>query len=436
MEIVFAMDLAGETPDKALADREPELALMDGLERAFVADRVTGVAAHREAIDRVLDAISPEWKVARMAAVDRAILRLAAWELMHAPDVPPAVAVDEAVRLAKGYSTEDSARFVNGLLGTLAGPPDRPPARRRGRAAPACARPRGPETVLVAPSVAPEQGQARLLLGGAQARRRREAVAAAVAARVAAGGRRPLLLTVAARPDGAASSYLTVLEGQVRRAGFATERAALDPRATPRDAVRAVRRLAEREDVDAVVLSWPLPPALHPEALVEAVPPAKDVDALSPYWLGRLAVDPAARAPATARAVLALLAQAGVALEGRRVTLIGRGRTVGLGTALLLMHAGATLTVAHRPTRDLADAVRGAEVVISAAGVPGLVTAPMVAPGAVVVDVGTTERHGGIVGDVDPAVRRVASALAPVPGGVGPLTVACLLENCLAAVRS
>jgi methylenetetrahydrofolate dehydrogenase (NADP+)/methenyltetrahydrofolate cyclohydrolase len=207
------------------------------------------------------------------------------------------------------------------------------------------------------------------------------------------------------------------------------------------------------DTVHGVIIQLPLPAELatHELALIERIDPAKDVDGLHPVNFGRLLRGYSAITPATPRGVMALLAAYGVDLVGQRVTLIGYGKLVGRALASLLVNAGATLTIATRRTRDLAATTRDAEVVISAAGSPNLVTSDMVSPEAVLVDVGLSEedpasldhtspeaskwqndlREGKrpLVGDISDEAKQKARLATPVPGGVGPMTVAMLLTN-------
>lgn len=183
--------------------------------------------------------------------------------------------------------------------------------------------------------------------------------------------------------------------------------------------------------VHGVICQTPLPPGVALAEVAMHVAPAKDVDGANPMSLGELAAGmPGAFAPATAAAVVEILRREGVPLAGRRAVVVGRSTVVGKPLALLLLAENATVTVCHSRTTDLAAVCREADVLVAAVGRPGTVGVDHVAPGAVVVDVGTNPTpDGGLVGDVDPAVERVAGALTPVPGGVGPVTTAVLLRH-------
>ena len=186
------------------------------------------------------------------------------------------------------------------------------------------------------------------------------------------------------------------------------------------------------------IVQLPLPPGLDPLAVLQLVDPAKDADGLHPVNLGRLVLGHPAPLPCTPRGIVELLRRYGVDIGGADVVLVGRGITVGRTLALLLTRRteNATVTQCHTRTRDLADHLRRADIVIAAAGTPGLVTADEVKPGAVLVDVGITRTDRGLVGDIDPSAAQVASWIAPVPGGVGPMTRAMLLTNVVEAAEA
>ncbi|MFG2073042.1 bifunctional 5,10-methylenetetrahydrofolate dehydrogenase/5,10-methenyltetrahydrofolate cyclohydrolase [Nonomuraea maritima] len=190
-------------------------------------------------------------------------------------------------------------------------------------------------------------------------------------------------------------------------------------------------RLSSDPQVHGVMLQTPLPAGASAQQLAAAIDPRKDVDGANPLSLGRLAAGLPAFPPATAAAVLALLDHYEVELEGRRAVVVGRSTVVGKPLAHLLLDRHATVTVAHSRTRDLASVTSTADVLVAAAGRAGLIGAAHVAPGAVVIDVGTNPTEdSGLTGDVDfEAVSGVAGALTPVPGGVGPVTTALLLRH-------
>ncbi len=199
-----------------------------------------------------------------------------------------------------------------------------------------------------------------------------------------------------------------------------------------------IARLNDDADVDGILVQLPLPPQIRPEAVIGAIDPAKDVDGFHPLNVGRLHSAAPGLVPCTPLGVMKLLAHAGTALRGARAVVLGRSAIVGKPIAELLLRADATVTLAHSRTRDLAAECRRAEVIIAAVGRAELVRGDWVANDAVVIDVGINRRaDGSLVGDVafDECVDH-AGAITPVPGGVGPMTIACLLENTLAAAAA
>lgn len=199
-----------------------------------------------------------------------------------------------------------------------------------------------------------------------------------------------------------------------------------------------IESLNADERVHGILLQLPLPDHLDQDPLIALIDPAKDVDGLTPISAGLLVQGhPEAIAPCTPSGVMELLREAEVELEGARAVVIGRSILVGKPLAALLLAANATVTHCHSRTRDLAAVCREADVIVAAAGMPGLVTAEMVREGATVIDVGTNRVDGKLVGDVEfESVRERAGAITPVPGGVGPMTRAMLLVNTLDAARS
>jgi methylenetetrahydrofolate dehydrogenase (NADP+)/methenyltetrahydrofolate cyclohydrolase len=196
-----------------------------------------------------------------------------------------------------------------------------------------------------------------------------------------------------------------------------------------------IDRLNADPAVHGILVQLPLPDAIDPRPILESVDPAKDVDGFHPLNVGRLQDGSPTLAPCTPRGVMKLLAASGTALRGARALVIGRSSIVGRPAAALLLAADATVTIAHSRTRDLAEECRRADVVVAAVGRPELVRGDWLKPGAVVIDVGINRRPDGkLVGDVAFAeCLEVAGAITPVPGGVGPMTIACLLENTLEA---
>ncbi|MEU1389542.1 MULTISPECIES: bifunctional 5,10-methylenetetrahydrofolate dehydrogenase/5,10-methenyltetrahydrofolate cyclohydrolase [unclassified Nonomuraea] len=247
----------------------------------------------------------------------------------------------------------------------------------------------------------------------------------------AAAGPQPRLAVVVATADEAGLWYVRSIAKAAAGVGVACDIVDLGADADPGRIHETLVALSADDAVHGVMLQTPLPAGASAQELAAAIDPRKDVDGANPLSLGRLAAGLPAFPPATAAAVMALLDHYEVPLEGRRAVVVGRSTVVGKPLAHLLLDRHATVTVCHSRTRDLAAVTAGAEVLVAAVGRAGLIGAAHVAPGAVVIDVGTNPTDdGGLTGDVDfAAVSEVAGALTPVPGGVGPVTTALLLRH-------
>jgi methylenetetrahydrofolate dehydrogenase (NADP+)/methenyltetrahydrofolate cyclohydrolase len=243
------------------------------------------------------------------------------------------------------------------------------------------------------------------------------------------------LITVLVGDDPASEVYIRLKHKAANEAGFDAVDVRLPAETSEESLLARLAELNVSDEVDAILVQLPLPDHIDEEHVIRAIEPAKDVDGLHPLNAGELYLGRPAIVSATPRGVMALLAEHEVPLEGARAVVIGRSAIVGKPMAHLLLRANATVTVCHSRTRELTDHTRSADVLVVAVGSPALVDADMVRAGAVVVDVGMNRTEAGLVGDVDPAAFEVASAMTPVPGGVGPLTIACLLENAVRCAR-
>ena len=250
-----------------------------------------------------------------------------------------------------------------------------------------------------------------------------------------AAGVVPGLGTILVGDDPGSHAYVAGKHRDCAEVGIHSIRIDLPGSASQADVLAAVADLNAAAECTGYIVQLPLPKGLDANAVLEAMDPAKDADGLHPVNLGRLVLGTPAPLPCTPRGIVELLRRYGVPLAGAEVCVVGRGVTVGrpLGLLLTRKSENATVTLCHTGTRDLASHLRAADIVVAAAGVPHLVTADLVRPGAAVLDVGITRTEAGLVGDVHPDVREVAGFVAPMPGGVGPMTRAMLLANVVEA---
>lgn len=255
--------------------------------------------------------------------------------------------------------------------------------------------------------------------------------------RLVADGLRPGLATVLVGHDPASAMYVRMKREDCAQVGIESFHHEPPADIGEEELAALLETLNADDRVHGILLQLPLPDHLDGDLLTGLISPAKDVDGLSPLSAGLLAQGRPGLVPCTPAGVMELLAHAGVELEGARAVVIGRSVLVGKPLASLLLAANATVTHCHSRTRDLAAVCREADVLVSAAGRAEIVTADMVRPGATVIDVGTNRKDERLVGDVDfDAVTKVAGAISPVPGGVGPMTRAMLLVNTVAAARA
>jgi methylenetetrahydrofolate dehydrogenase (NADP+) / methenyltetrahydrofolate cyclohydrolase len=237
------------------------------------------------------------------------------------------------------------------------------------------------------------------------------------------------LVTVLVGDDPASQVYIRLKHQAAAEAGIVAEDVRLPEKTSEAELLEIVAGLNADEAVDALLVQLPLPEGIDEAKVIRALDPNKDVDGLHPLNAGELMLARPRIVPATARGVMAILAEYRVELDGARAVVVGRSEIVGKPVAQLLEQANATVTVCHSHTRDLARQTLDAEVLVVAAGRAGIVSPDMVAIGAAVVDVGINRTDAGLVGDVDPGIADVAALMTPVPGGVGPMTIACLLQN-------
>jgi methylenetetrahydrofolate dehydrogenase (NADP+) / methenyltetrahydrofolate cyclohydrolase len=273
-----------------------------------------------------------------------------------------------------------------------------------------------------------------------------------------AAGIRPGLATVLAGDNPASHMYVNSKVEACEKLGIASWRFTPPASATTADLLKLVAELNANNEVDGILVQLPLPAQVDSKLVLESVDPAKDVDGFHPANLGKLVTGRGALVACTPSGVMEILRRSGIEIEGANAVVVGRSDIVGKPMALLLMNANATVTICHSRTRDIGEVIRRADIVVAAIGKPGFVRAEWIRPGATVIDVGTSrltdekqaaslfanfperlakfrERGFTVVGDVHPDVANVAGAITPVPGGVGPLTIAMLMHNTVLAAR-
>ena len=266
------------------------------------------------------------------------------------------------------------------------------------------------------------------------------AVKANLASRVAAlreRGITPGLATVLVGDDPGSHAYVGGKHKDCAEVGIASIRVDMPATATQAEVEEQVRRLNDDPAVTGYIVQLPLPKGLDSNRVLEIMDPAKDADGLHPMNLGRLVLGVEAPLPCTPRGIVELLRAYDVPIAGAEVCIVGRGITVGrpLGLLLTRRQENATVTLCHTGTKDMAKHVAQADIVVAAAGVPGVITPDIVKPGAALVDVGITRTDAGLVGDIDPSCADVAGWIAPMPGGTGPMTRAMLIANVVEAAE-
>lgn len=248
-------------------------------------------------------------------------------------------------------------------------------------------------------------------------------------------GKRPGLAVIIVGDDPASRVYVNNKKKACAEIGFYSEEYALPGNTTTEQLLLLINELNARSDINGILCQLPLPKGIDEKAVLLAISPEKDVDAFHPENVGHIMIGDSALLPCTPAGVMYLLQQAGVELTGKRAVVIGRSNIVGKPMALLLLQQNATVTVCHSRTQNLQQTVQAADVVVAAIGKAKFITKNYIKPGAVVIDVGMNrDENGKLCGDVDfESVAPVCSAITPVPGGVGPMTIAMLMQNTLTA---
>lgn len=265
-----------------------------------------------------------------------------------------------------------------------------------------------------------------------------KAQVAAEVEQLKAAGAKPGLAVVLVGNNPASRVYVSNKEKDCAECGFASYEYALPEETTEAELLELVARLNADDTVNGILVQLPLPKQICEQNVLRAISPAKDVDAFHPENVGHIMIGDYSFLPCTPAGVIEMLDAMNIEIAGKHCVVIGRSNIVGKPMAMLLLHRSGTVTVCHSRTKDLAEQTRQADILVSAVGKAGFVTADMVKPGAVVIDVGMNRSaEGKLVGDVCyDAVEKIASAITPVPGGVGPMTRAMLMRNTLTAAKA
>jgi methylenetetrahydrofolate dehydrogenase (NADP+) / methenyltetrahydrofolate cyclohydrolase len=254
--------------------------------------------------------------------------------------------------------------------------------------------------------------------------------------RIEEEGLYPRLATVIVGNDPASQMYVRMKHKACEKVGIGSVGIEISADTTTKDVIDSVIRLNKDPDINGILVQLPLPKQVTTESVVEAVLPSKDVDGFHPFNLGLLFSGKPRFAPCTPNGIMTLLAEYRIPVAGTRAVVLGRSIDVGRPMSALLTNADATVTICHSRTKNLTEEIKRADILVSAIGKAHFVTADMVRPGAVVIDVGINQLDGKLVGDVDFArVSEIASFITPVPGGVGPMTIATLMENTFNAAK-
>lgn len=257
------------------------------------------------------------------------------------------------------------------------------------------------------------------------------------AALLASKGVKPGLAVVLVGDDPASQVYVRQKEKACNEVGFASFMRYLPASTDERELLDLIDGLNSDPAVHGILVQLPLPKHIDKDRVAEAIGPEKDVDGFHPMNVGRLTLGIETMEPCTPKGIVYLLEHYGIDIEGKRAVVVGRSNIVGKPVSLLLLSRNATVTVCHSRTKDLAGVTRQADILVAATGKPKMINSSMVKSGAVVVDVGITRTQSGLIGDVDfDAVKEVASYITPVPGGIGPMTIAMLLLNALKAAEA
>ena len=277
--------------------------------------------------------------------------------------------------------------------------------------------------------------KAKILDGKAVSKRIKEDLKNEVE-RLAKSGAKPGLAVIIVEGDSASRIYVNNKKKACEEIGIYSEEYALPADVSEAELLSLIDTLNRKDDIDGILVQLPLPEHIDEEKVIMAIDPKKDVDAFHPVNTGKIMIGNFDFLPCTPAGVMELIHESGIETAGKDAVVIGRSNIVGKPMAMLLLHESATVTVCHSKTQSLKEKVKAADIVVAAVGRAGFVTQDMVKPGAVVIDVGINRTEDGLKGDVDfDGVSEVAGAITPVPGGVGPMTIAMLMRNTVTAFK-
>ena len=433
LRALYEIEIGKQPPEDAVEHCLGDVELDEDAEH-FAHELVCGVIAHKAEIDRRIEELSHEWALDRQACVDRNVMRLAAYELMYCPNIPTAATINEAVELVKKYSSRDSGRFVNGVLGALA---DRlaKVEQTTTDATGGGTNPPDQDDACCDWSEKPSNGghgvSAVVMDGAALAKQELEAAKLRVE-RLRAAGMQPRLDIVLVGDDPASITYVKMKKKRAEYVGITAVLHHMPEGVTQEQVEDTVRFLNQDRNVHGILVQHPLPKHIRERPVLAVLDPAKDVDGITPFSLGALVSKTEGFRCATPAGIMRLLEHYEVPLHGKHAVICGRSFILGRPMALMMLTANATVTICHKYTTNVQELTRQGDIVVCGTGKSEMFRADWFKEGATVIDAGYSRPPGSDrdVGDVVfEEVKEKVAYITPVPGGVGPMTVAMLLQN-------
>jgi methylenetetrahydrofolate dehydrogenase (NADP+)/methenyltetrahydrofolate cyclohydrolase len=433
LRALYEIEIGKQTPEDAVQHCLGDVELDEDAEQ-FAYDLVRGVSLHKAEIDRRIEALSHEWALDRQACVDRNVLRLAAYELMFCPGIPTAATINEAVELVKKYSTRDSGRFVNGVLGALAD------GLAKTSIVGTSQTPSDPSTgtedvIGSADGTHSTNGGQRVsavVMDGAALAKQELETAKLRIERLRAAGMQPRLDIVLVGDDPASITYVKMKKKRAEYVGITAVLHHMPEAVTQEQVEDTVRFLNQDRNVHGILVQHPLPKHIRERPVLAVLDPAKDVDGITPFSLGALVSKTDGFRCATPAGIMRLLEHYEVPLHGKHAVICGRSFILGRPMALMMLTANATVTICHKYSTNVQELTRQGDIVVCGTGKSEMFRADWFKEGATVIDAGYSRPPGSDrdVGDVAfEEVKEKVSFITPVPGGVGPMTVAMLLQN-------